>query len=87
LSLGAEKTDLFLVSYAFLVVSTVVVLSYLSVTQIDVYVSGFAIEYFIVVLATAPHSSEELRRQWIIGIMLLIVFAGIVIGRVLQLLT
>ena len=83
---GIQKIEVFLVAYACLIVSTVVVLSYLSVGQVDIYVAGFAIEYFIVILATAPHNPEESRKQWVIGIMLLVIFTGIVIERVLQLL-
>lgn len=82
---GIQKIDTFLVSYACLIVSTVVILSYLDVGQIDVYITGFAIEYFIIILATAPHHPEESRRQQIIGIVLLVIFIGIVIERVLQL--
>ena len=83
---GIQKVEVLLISYACLIFSTVVALSYLNVAQVDIYIAGFAIEYFIVILATAPHNPEESRRQRIIGIMLLIIFTGIVIERVLQLL-
>ena len=83
---GIQKIETFLVAYASLIVSTVVVLSYLNVDQVDIYVAGFAIEYFVVILATAPYNPEESRRQRLIGIMLLVIFTGIVIERVLQLL-
>ena len=83
---GIQKIEVFLISYACLIVSTVVVLSYLNVGQVDIYVAGFAIEYFIVILATAPYNPEESRRQRLIGIIFLIIFTGIVIERVLQLL-
>jgi hypothetical protein len=83
---GIQKVEILLVAYACLIFSTVVILSSLNVEQIDIYIAGFAIEYFIVVLATAPHNPEESRRQRIIGIMLLVIFTGIVIERVLQLL-
>ena len=86
MTLGIQKIEVFLVSYACLIFSTVVVLSYLNVEQLDIYIAGFAIEYFIVILATAPHNPEESRRQRVIGIMLLVIFTGIVIERVLQLL-
>jgi len=86
LTSGIRKIEVFLISYACLIVSTVVVLSYLNVGQIDIYVAGFAIEYFIVILATAPYTPEESRRQRLIGIVLLVIFTGVVIERVLQLL-
>ena len=83
---GIQKVEILLISYACLIFSTVVILSSLYVEQVDIYVAGFAIEYFIVILATAPHNPEESRRQRAIGIMLLVIFTGIVIERVLQLL-
>jgi uncharacterized membrane protein YczE len=86
LTSGIQKIEVFLVSYACLIVSTVVVMSYLNVGQVDIYIAGFAIEYFIVILATSPYNPEESRRQRVIGVMLLVIFTGIVIERVLQLL-
>ena len=83
---GIQKIEVFLISYACLIVSTVIVLSYLNVGQVDIYVAGFAIEYFIVILATAPYNPEESRRQRLLRIIFLIIFTGIVIERVLQLL-
>jgi hypothetical protein len=83
---GIQKVEILLTSYACLVFSTVVILSSLGVEQVDIYVAGFAIEYFIAILATAPHDPEESRRQRVIGVMLLVIFTGIVVERVLQLL-
>lgn len=83
---GIQKVEILLISYACLIFSTVVILSSLGVEQVDIYVAGFAIEYFIIILATAPHNPEESRRQRAIGIMFLVIFTGIVIERVLQLL-
>jgi hypothetical protein len=86
LTSGIQKVEILLISYACLIFSTVVILSSLGVEQVDIYVAGFAIEYFIIILATAPHNPEESRRQRAIGIMFLVIFTGIVIERVLQLL-
>jgi len=86
MSASIERIEIFFLAYAFLIVSTLLALSALTVTQIDVYLAAFAIEYFIAVLATSPHNPGETRRERIIAVMLLIVFAGIVIGRVLELL-
>ena len=86
MSASIERIEIFFLAYAFLIVSTLLALSALTVTQIDVYLAAFAIEYFVAVLATSPHNPGETRRERIIAVMLLIVFAGIVIGRVLELL-
>jgi hypothetical protein len=86
LTSGIQKVEILLITYACLIFSTVVILSSLGVEQIDIYVAGFAIEYFVVILATAPHNPEESRRQRAITIMLLVIFTGIVVERILQLL-
>jgi hypothetical protein len=86
MSASLERIEIFFLAYAFLISSTVSILSALIVTQIDVYLAAFAIEYFILILATSPHRPGETRRERIIGGLLLIVFTGIVIERVLLLL-
>lgn len=87
MSATVERIEVFFVAYSILIVLTLLALSALVVTQIDIYLAAFAIEYFVVVLATSPHNPGETRRERIIGVMLLIVFTAIVIGRVLQLLS
>jgi hypothetical protein len=86
MSSSLERIEIFFLAYAFLISSTVIILSALMVTQIDVYLAAFAIEYFVAILATSPHNPGETRRERIIGVMLLVVFTGIVIERVLLLL-
>lgn len=86
MELGLERIEIFLITYACLVVSTVLVMSYLSVTQIDVYVAALAIEYFVAILATSPHTPGETRRERVLGVMLMVVFAAIVVERVIALL-
>lgn len=86
MELGLERIEFFLITYACLVISTVIVMSYLSVTEIDVYLAALAIEYFIAILATSPHTPGETRRERVLGVMLMVLFAGIVFERILALL-
>jgi hypothetical protein len=86
MSLSIERIEIFLLIYASLVVCTVTALSSLMISQIDVYVAAFIIEYFIAILATAPHYPIETKRERIIGVMLLIVFSEILIQHVIALL-
>ena len=86
MSLSLERIEVFLLAYAGLVVCTVIALSSLMVLQIDVYVAAFIVEYFVMVLATAPHYPVEIRRERIVGVMLFVVFAEILIRYVVELL-
>jgi len=81
-----ERIEILLLSYAGLVLFTVVALSSLMISQIGVYVAAFIIEYFVVVLATAPHYPTEAKRERIIGVMLLVVFSELLIQLVIGLL-
>jgi hypothetical protein len=81
-----ENTDIFLVMYAALIFSTVVVLSLLSVERIDVYVALFAIEFFVASELTSPFGHIESRRKTIIGILLLAIFTGIILERMVEIL-
>jgi len=85
-ALSLERVEIFLIAYACLLVFTVIALSALMVSEIDIYVAAFVIEYFVVIFATSPHYPVETRRERIIGIMLLAVFSEILIQHVIQLL-
>jgi hypothetical protein len=81
-----ENTDAFIIMYAALLFSTVVALSMLGVDRIDIYVALFAIEFYVSSELTSPfHPSESLRRT-VVGILLLAIFSGIVIERILEIL-
>jgi hypothetical protein len=64
----------------------VVVLSMLGVDRIDVYVALFAIEFFVASELNSPFRPGESRRRTLVGILLLAIFSGIVIERILEIL-
>jgi hypothetical protein len=81
-----KNTDLFIILYGALLFSTVVALSLLAVERIDIYVALFAIEFFVASELTSPFGSAESRRKTVMGILLLLVFAGIVLERIAEIL-
>ncbi len=81
-----KNADLFIIMYATLLFSTVVLLSLLSVERIDIYVALFAIEFFVASELTSPFRSAESRRTTVMGILLLVIFAGIVLERIAEIL-
>jgi hypothetical protein len=81
-----KNTDAFIIIYAILLFSTVVTLSLLSVERIDVYVALFAIEFFVASELTSPFGSSESRRRIFMGILLLAIFTGIVLQRIVEIL-
>lgn len=78
--------NVFLISFATFVFSTVFVLSLLNEQAVDVYVALFMIEFFIASELVSPLSAAEHRKKTIVETMMLIVFAAIVIGRIVQIL-
>jgi ABC-type thiamin/hydroxymethylpyrimidine transport system permease subunit len=64
----------------------VVTLSLLSVERIDVYVALFAIEFFVASELTSPFGLSESRRRIVMGILLLAIFTGIVLQRIVEIL-
>jgi hypothetical protein len=81
-----ENMDAFIIVYAALLFSTVVILSMLNVDAIDVYVALFAIEFFVASELSSPFRPGESRRRTLVGILLLAIFAGIVVKRILEIL-
>jgi hypothetical protein len=81
-----ENTDAFIIVYAALLFSTVVILSMLGIDKIDVYVAFFAIEFFVASELDSPFRPSESRRRTLVGIVLLTIFAGVVIERILEIL-
>jgi hypothetical protein len=81
-----ENIDAFIIVYAALLFSTVVILSMLSVDRIDVYVALFAIEFFVTSELNSPFRPSESRRRTLVGVLLLTIFAGIVLVRILEIL-
>jgi hypothetical protein len=81
-----ENTDAFIIMYAALLFSTVVVLSMLGVDRVDVYVALFATEFFVASELASPFRPSESRRRTLVGILFLTIFTGIVIERILEIL-
>jgi len=81
-----KSIDVFLIVYAALVFSTVVILSLLSVGTIDIYIALFAIEFFVASELLTPFGPAESRRKTIMGILLLAVFTVIIVERIVEIL-
>ena len=81
-----RSLDVFILTYSALSFSTIVLLSLLGEERIDIYVALFAIEFFVASIITSPSSRLESRRKTIMGIVLLAVFVGVVIWRILEIL-
>ena len=81
-----RSLDVFILTYSALAFSTIVLLSLLGVNRIDIYVALFAVEFFVASLIISPSSPLESRRKTIMGILLLAVFVGVVIWRILEIL-
>ena len=81
-----KNTDIFLIMYATILFSTVVILSLLSVDRVDVYIALFAIEFFVTSELISPFGPAESRRKNILGLLLLAIFTGIVVERIVEIL-
>jgi hypothetical protein len=81
-----ENMDAFIIMYAALLFTTVIILSMLNVDTIDVYVALFAIEFFVASEFNSPFRPSESRRRTLVGILLLTIFTGIVVERILEIL-
>lgn len=82
-----RRLDVFILAYSALAFSSIVLLSLLGVERIDIYIALFAIEFFVASIITSPSSPFESRRKTIMGIVLLAIFAGVVIWRILEILS
>ena len=81
-----QNVSTFLLAYTVLVFSTVFGLSLLSEERIDVYIALFAVELFIAAELTRPFTVTQNRKIGIVGILMLILFAGIVVERIIGIL-
>lgn len=84
--MSMRSLDAFILTYSGLTFSTVFFLSLFSVEGIDIYIALFAIEFFVASVITSPSSPLESQRKTIMGIVLLAVFLGVVIWRILGIL-
>jgi hypothetical protein len=81
-----KNVDVFIIMFAAFLFSTMVILSLIGVTTIDVYIALFAIEFFVASELTSPFGPAESRRKTVMGILLLAIFAGVVLERIVQIL-
>ena len=81
-----QNVNTLLLAYAALVFSTVFGLSLLSEERIDVYIALFAVELFIAAELTRPFTITQNRKIGIVGILMLILFTGIVVERIIGIL-
>lgn len=78
---------LFVVAYGITALSTVVVLSFLGVGRIEIYLAFLTLEFLAISeFNLMPLTRSESQRKNVIGILLLAIFAGIVIVRLIQIL-
>jgi hypothetical protein len=76
----------FLFMYSALVLSTVFALSLFDEMRIDAYTILFIVEFFIASEVTSPLTPEQSHRKDSIGIVLLVIFIGIVLRRMIEIL-
>ena len=79
-----SNLDLFILSYSILVSITFIVLIYLSEVRLDVYVSLYILEYYILRALISPIPEKVSRRLRIVDAAFIIVFSVIVGYRVLE---
>lgn len=79
-----KNTDTFLILYAALVFSTVTALSFLSLDRVEIYLAMFIMEFFAASELTSPFDRTDARRKNTMGILLLILFATVIAGRLMQ---
>jgi len=66
--------------------STVFALSLLSEERLDVYMALFAVEFFVASEFASPFTPNQRRRKNILGMIMLIMFAGILAIRIVEIL-
>jgi len=78
-----DNIEVLILTYGCLIFSTVFILSYLTVNQLEYYLTAFAVEFFAAILVTSPYRQSETRRQMVIGIVFIVIFIAIVLRQVL----
>ena len=81
-----KNVILFLIAYATLIFSTVFGLSLLGEESIDVYMALFVVEFFITSELTSPFTPTQYRRIKILGMLMIVLFVGIVVERIVDIL-
>jgi len=74
----------FLLTYAALVLFTVTGMSFLDITELDLYLAAFAVEFFLSSELLSPSSRSEARRRNLIALGMLMLFIVIAATRLLR---
>jgi len=81
-----RNIDSFFLTYALLTFSTVFVLSLLDQNTLDVYLVLFVVEFFIASELNSPLTPTQSRRRTHVGMVLIIIFAAILVRRIIEIL-
>ena len=81
-----ENNEIFILVYGALMFATVVILSLFGLEIIDIYLGLFALELFITSEFTAPLGPAESRRRLAVGIVMIVIFIGAILKRIMFLL-
>lgn len=78
-----ENNEVFVLVYGGLMFATVVTLSLFGLEIIDIYLGLFALELFVTSEVTAPLSHEESRKRMVVGIVMIVIFIGAILKRIM----
>jgi len=78
-----ESNETFIMVDGALMFATVVVLSIFGLETIDVYLGLFALELFVTSEITAPLDSTEYRKRMVVGIVMIVIFIGAILKRIM----
>ena len=81
-----ENNEIFILVYGALMFATVVILSLFGLEVIDIYLGLFALELFITSELTAPLVRAESRKRMVMGIVMIVIFIGAILKRIMFLL-
>jgi len=81
-----ENNEIFILVYGALMFATVVILSLFGLEVIDIYLGLFALELFIASEFTAPLVRAESRKRMAVGIVMIVIFNGAILKRIMFLL-
>jgi hypothetical protein len=80
-----ENDEVFILVDGGLMFATVVILSLFGLEIIDIYLGLFALELFLTSEFTAPLVPAESRRRMVVGIVMIVIFIGAILKRIMSL--
>ena len=81
-----ESNEIFILLYGALMFATVVILSLFGLEVIDIYLGLFALELFLASEFTAPLAGAQSRKRMVMGIVMIVIFIGAILKRIMSLL-